>query len=54
MATQPIHNHNRGEPNDAPWRILAKEALLEKDPEKLMEIVSALTQALDEQTPKGK
>jgi hypothetical protein len=30
------------------WRILAKEAALESDPEKLIEIVGELTQALDE------
>ena len=30
------------------WRILAKEAAQERDPRKLMEIVEALTRALDE------
>ena len=30
------------------WRILAKEAAQERDPQKLMEIVEALTRALDE------
>jgi len=30
------------------WRILAKEAEQERDPQKLMEIVEALTRALDE------
>ena len=30
------------------WRILAKEAAQERDPQKPMEIVEALTRALDE------
>jgi len=33
---------------DEQWRILAEEAAQEKDPRKLMEIISALTLALDE------
>jgi hypothetical protein len=33
---------------DEQWRILAEEATQEKDPEKLIEIVEALTRALDE------
>ena len=36
------HDHNEE------WRILAEEARLEKDPDKLLEIVSALNRALDE------
>jgi hypothetical protein len=35
-------------PHDEEWRILAEEAALEKDPNKLLEIVSALNRALDE------
>lgn len=31
------------------WRILAEEATQEQDPEKMMEIISALTRALDEE-----
>ena len=31
------------------WRILAEQAAEEKDPTKLMEIIKALTRALDEQ-----
>lgn len=30
------------------WKILAEEAAQEKDPEKLMRIIKALTDALDE------
>jgi hypothetical protein len=30
------------------WRILAEEAAQEKDPEKLSEIIQAITRALDE------
>ena len=36
------HGHNED------WRILAEEARLEKDPDKLLEIVSALNRALDD------
>jgi hypothetical protein len=35
-------------PHDEEWRILAEEAALEKDPNKLLEIVVALNRALDE------
>jgi len=34
---------------DEEWRILAEEAAQEKDPRKLMEIIAALTRALDKQ-----
>jgi hypothetical protein len=43
-------------PQDEEWRILAEEAQLEQDPNKLLEIISALNRALDEQqkqTPRG-
>jgi hypothetical protein len=30
------------------WQILAEEAAQEKDPEKLMQIIAALTRALDD------
>jgi hypothetical protein len=33
---------------DEEWRILAEEAAQEKDPRKLMDIIAALTRALDE------
>jgi hypothetical protein len=33
---------------DEQWRILAEETAQEKDPEKLAEIIEALTRALDE------
>jgi hypothetical protein len=33
--------------NDAEWQILAEEAAQEKDPEKLMKIIEALSHALD-------
>jgi hypothetical protein len=33
---------------DEEWRLLAEEAAQEKDPNKLMEIIKALTRALDE------
>lgn len=36
-------------PQDQDWRILAEQAAEEKDPRKLMEIIRALTRALDEQ-----
>jgi hypothetical protein len=52
MATQPIQKQNDGPavtmPKDATWQILAKEAAEEEDPEKLMRIIKALTDALDE------
>jgi hypothetical protein len=35
-------------PHDEEWRILAEEATQEKDPSKLLEIVTALNLALDE------
>jgi len=36
-------------PQDQDWRLLAEQAAEEKDPTKLLEIVRALTRALDEQ-----
>jgi len=33
-------------PHDAAWKILAEEAAQEKDPQKLLEIIEALTAAL--------
>ena len=36
-------------PQDQDWRLLAEQAAEEKDPTKLMEIIMALTRALDEQ-----
>ena len=47
MATQPLKNNEPGQgqpidlatPDDATWRILAKEAAEEQDPEKLLQIV---------------
>jgi hypothetical protein len=36
-------------PQDEEWRILAEEAVQEKDPNKLMQIIEALNCALDEQ-----
>jgi len=36
-------------PQDQDWRILAEEAAEEKDPTKLMEVITALTRALDQQ-----
>lgn len=36
----------------ADWRILAEEAAQEKDPQKLMQIVDALTRALEEKETK--
>ena len=41
-----------GSPQDAEWRILAEEAAQESNPDKLIEIVEALTRALDQ--PKKK
>jgi hypothetical protein len=35
-------------PDDGDWQILAEEAAQEKDPKKLMEIISALTVALED------
>ena len=34
-------------PHDEKWRILAEEAAQEKDPKKLLEIISLLTAAID-------
>lgn len=39
-------------PDDADWQILAEEAAQEKDPKKLIEIITALTAALDERQSK--
>jgi len=36
-------------PQDAEWRILAEEAAQENDPKRLIEIIDALTDALDRQ-----
>ncbi len=36
-------------PHNAEWRILAEEAAQENNPQKLLEIIEALTHALDEQ-----
>jgi len=38
-----------GSPQDAEWRILAEEAAQERNPKKLLEIIEALTRALDQQ-----
>ena len=62
MATQPIKSDRpeRGQPGDfrastdPTWRILAKEAAEEEDPEKLMQIVKALNVALEEEEAKKK
>jgi hypothetical protein len=35
-------------PDDSDWQVLAEEAAQEKDPKKLVEIISALTAALEE------
>jgi type II secretory pathway component PulC len=57
MATQPIQKQNNEPavpmPKDATWQILAKEAAEEKDPEKLMQIIKALTDALDKKEKKS-
>ena len=55
MATQPIHKQDR--PLDPPSkdptrRLLAQEPLQEKNPEKLTEIVAALTPAPEKETSK--
>jgi len=39
-------------PQDAEWRILAEEAAQENDPKRLIEIIDALTGALDQQNGK--
>jgi len=39
-------------PHNAEWRILAEEAAQENNPQKLLEIIEALTHALDEQHKK--
>ena len=36
-------------PQNAEWRILAEEAAQEDNPQKLLEIIEALTHALEEQ-----
>ncbi len=41
-------------PQDVEWRILAEEASQENNPKKLVEIVEALTRALDQQQHKEK
>jgi hypothetical protein len=40
--------------NAEEWKILAEEATQEQDPEKLMQIIQALTNALDEKYPDKK
>ena len=56
MATssdlQPKQSTPDGSPQDAEWRILAEEAAQESNPHKLIEIVEALTHALDQQHKK--
>ena len=62
MATQPLKNNEPGQgqpidlatPDDATWRILAKEAAEEEDPEKLLQIVKTLSLALEEKEAKKK
>jgi len=39
-------------PQNAEWRILAEEAAQENNPQKLLEIIEALTHALEEQHKK--
>lgn len=39
-------------PDETEWQLLAEEAAQEKDPKKLIEIISALTLALDERQSK--
>jgi hypothetical protein len=39
-------------PHDAAWKILAEEAAQEKDPQKLLEIIEALTAALAKEQSK--
>jgi hypothetical protein len=39
-------------PHDEEWRILAEEAVQEKDPQKLLEIVKSLTAAIDKEQSK--
>ncbi len=34
-------------PDDSDWQVLAEEAAQERDPKKLMEIISALTAAIE-------
>jgi len=48
-ATLQKHNDEAAAamPQDATWQVLAKEAAEEKDPDKLMEIIKALTDALE-------
>jgi|KBSMisStaDraftv2_1062788.scaffolds.fasta_scaffold32835_2 hypothetical protein len=46
MATQPVQENQPHK--DSSWRILAEEAAQEKDPQRLVQIVNALNQALDE------
>ena len=55
MASHPIHPKNNFQQpapseKEAIWHILAEEAAQEKDPEKFMEIIEALTKALEEAT----
>ena len=49
-------NRERGAivPQDVEWRLLAEEASQENNPKKLVEIVEALTRALDQQQHKEK
>jgi len=62
MATQPLKNNEPAQgqpvdlamPDDATWRILAKEAAEEEDPEKLLQIVKTLSLALEEKEAKKK
>lgn len=49
MSTQPVNNEvaERSTDSKCEWRILAKEAAHEKDPQKLLEIIASLTAALE-------
>lgn len=58
MATYPIHHKRDSQQpasseKDTTWKILAEEAAREQDPQKLMEIITALTNALEKACNEG-
>jgi hypothetical protein len=56
MSTQPLHpekDQHALSQTEGSWRILAREAAEERDPQKLWEIISALTKALEEANGSG-
>jgi hypothetical protein len=44
-----MENYSPPQTNARPWRVIAEEAYYEPDPERMLELITELNQALDEQ-----